>query len=90
MHRLRGGAKFQRARIEGGLNLSASIATIFHRPPPAVNNDHSLTSTQGLQSHVSFSHKDLGVTQSLNGNVYKVVNYEGRGSVHMLAEFKLS
>ena len=26
----------------------------------------------------SFSHKDLGVTQSLHGNVYKVVNYEGQ------------
>ena len=36
----------------------------------------------------SFSHKDLGVTQSLHGNVYKVMNYEGQGSVHMLAEFK--
>ena len=38
--------------------------------------------------YISFSHKDLGVTQSLHGNVYKVMNYEGQGSVHMLAEFK--
>ena len=26
----------------------------------------------------SFSYNDLGVTQSLHGNVYKVVNYEGK------------
>ncbi len=39
-------------------------------------------------SHFSFSHKDLGVTQSLHGNVYKVMNYEGQNTVHMLAEFK--
>ncbi len=41
-----------------------------------------------IQLHLSFSHKDLGVTQSQHGNVYKVMNYEGQGSVHMLAEFK--
>ena len=27
---------------------------------------------------ISFSYNDLGVTQSLHGNVYKVVNYEGQ------------
>ncbi len=31
--------------------------------------------------HISLSHKDLGVTQSLHGNVYKVVNYEGQVTV---------
>ncbi len=28
--------------------------------------------------HISFSHKDLDVTQSLQGNVYKVVNSKGQ------------
>ncbi len=28
--------------------------------------------------YFSFSNKDLGVTQSLHGNVYKFVNYEGQ------------
>ncbi len=27
---------------------------------------------------ISFSHNELGVTQSLHGNVYKVMNYEGQ------------
>ncbi len=27
---------------------------------------------------ISFSHKELGVTQSLHGNVYKVMNYKGQ------------
>ncbi len=27
---------------------------------------------------ISFSHKELGVTQSIHGNVYKVVIYEGQ------------
>ncbi len=42
------------------------------------------------EEQISLSYNDLGVTQSLHGNVYKVMNYEGQGSVHMLAEFKLS
>ncbi len=28
--------------------------------------------------YVSFSHKNLGVTQSLHGNVYKVMNFKGQ------------
>ncbi len=34
--------------------------------------------THVLRSVLSFSHKDLGVTQSLHGNVYKVANYKGQ------------
>ncbi len=29
-------------------------------------------------SQISFPYKDLGVTQSLHGNVYKVLNFEGQ------------
>ena len=29
-------------------------------------------------AQLSFSYKDLGLTQSLHGNVYKVMNYEGQ------------
>ena len=43
----------------------------------------------------SFSHKDLGVTQSVHGNVYKVVNYKGQVTlcdyfcaVHQVADRK--
>ncbi len=32
---------------------------------------------QGVD-YFSFSYNELGVTQSLHGNVYKVVNYEGQ------------
>ncbi len=28
--------------------------------------------------YISFSHKELGVTQSLHGNVYKIVSYKGQ------------
>ena len=44
---------------------------------------------------ISFSHKELGVTQSLDGNVYKVVIYEGQVTlcyyfcaVHQVADRK--
>ena len=30
------------------------------------------------QDQISFSHKELDVTQSLHGNVFKVVNNEGQ------------
>ena len=42
------------------------------------NKIFSHISKPWLKTGLSFSYNGLGVTQSLHGNVYKVVNYEGQ------------
>ena len=53
------------------------------------------SSGDALDAYISFSHKYLGVTQYLNGNVYNVVNCEGQVTmcyyfcvVHQVADRK--
>ncbi len=43
MHRLRGGASFQRTDVEGGQVFSAPESRNSSAPPVPINNDRSLT-----------------------------------------------